>query len=284
MLWVLLLLAAWAAAGVSCGRLCLAAAAAADGGHGPGPGRGRDEEDPGRTVGGQSQEPCGKRELNPYEAAFLAGGPHRVTTLTLVSMHRARRLLLAHTGWVTVVDAEGEDDLERSLIRAIGPGGQTPIATARQAAASTAAVRALSDRLVASGLAVPEAVRSGLTGALRAVRAAAAFTVALAVVAVLALPHEPGARGTVAVWFALPFVLSLGCLVIARIEVRPYTRWASPAGRRQLRELVTGPGGSGPPEGERGFLIGVAVHGARVLDDPALRAALDDRRRPARHA
>ncbi|MFG2760147.1 hypothetical protein [Streptomyces wuyuanensis] len=35
MLWVLLLPAAWAAAGISCGRLCLAAAAAADGGHGP---------------------------------------------------------------------------------------------------------------------------------------------------------------------------------------------------------------------------------------------------------
>ncbi|MGW2560672.1 FHA domain-containing protein, partial [Streptomyces sp. NPDC001514] len=33
------------------------------------------------------------------------------------------RLLLAHTGWATVVDPEGVDDLERSVIRAIGPQG-----------------------------------------------------------------------------------------------------------------------------------------------------------------
>ncbi|SDL76943.1 TIGR04222 domain-containing membrane protein [Streptomyces wuyuanensis] len=275
MLWVILLLAAWAAAGISCGRLCLAAAAAADGGHGPD--TVHDREDETRTAGDQARGPHGKRQLSLYEAAFLAGGPHRVTTLTLVSMHRARRLLLAHTGWVTVVDPEGEDDLERSLIDAIGPGGQSPIATARRAAESTEAVRALSERLVVSGLAVPEAIRSGLAGAMRAVRAAAAFTVALAAVALLVLPHEPGSRGTVAVWFALPLVLTLGCLVIARVEVHPYTRWASPAGRLRLRGLVDGRDGSGPPDGEPGFLTDVAVNGVRALDDPALRSVLDDR-------
>jgi uncharacterized protein (TIGR04222 family) len=283
MLWVLLLLAAWAAAGISCGRLCLAAAAAADGGHGPDAVHGREDES--RTAGDQAfHGPHGKPELSLYEAAFLAGGPHRVTTLTFVSMHRARRLLLAHTGWVTVVDPEGEDDLERSLIEAIGPGGQSPIAAARRAAASTEAVRALSDRLVVSGLAVPEAIRSGLAGAVRAVRAAAAFTAALAAFALLVLPHEPGSRGAVAVWFALPLVLTLGCLVTARVEVHPYTRWASPAGRLRLRGLVDGGDGSGPPDGERGFLTDVAVNGVRALDDPALRSALDDRRRTARHS
>lgn len=160
MLWVLLLPAAWAAAGFGCVRLCLAAAAAADGGHGPD--AVHDREDESRPAGDHARGPYGKPELSLYEVAFLAGGPHRVSTLTLVSMHRARRLLLARTGWVTVVDPEGEDDVERSLIEAIGPGGQSPIATARRAAASTEAVRALSGRLVVSGLAVPEAIRSGL--------------------------------------------------------------------------------------------------------------------------
>ena len=38
----------------------------------------------------------------------------------------------------------------------------------------------------------------------------------------------------VALWFALPFVLTLSCLAIARIEIHPYAQWASPAGQRLL--------------------------------------------------
>ncbi|MEU3301523.1 TIGR04222 domain-containing membrane protein [Streptomyces sp. NPDC006678] len=293
MLWVFLLLPAWAAAGISCGRLCLAAAeaagtaeaaAATEAGH--------DDAAPGRERGHA-------RELSLYEAAFLAGGPYRVVTLTLVSMHRTRRLLLAHTGWATVVDPEGADELERSVIGAIGPEGQSRIAAVRHTTAAADAVRAVSDRLVTAGLAVPEAVRASVTGAVRAVRRAAAFTVALAAVALLMLPHEPGAKGTVAAWFVLPLVLTLGCLVIARVEVSPYTRWASPDGLRLLRSLSPGHGGEVPPgdrgevppghggevppgggplRGERAFLTEVAVHGTGALDDPALRAALGDNR------
>lgn len=85
MFWVLLLLLAWAVAGTACTRLCLAAvrtaAADADAGHG--------------------------HDLTLYEAAFLSGGPARVADVTLVSMARQRRLLLAHTGWATVVDPWG---------------------------------------------------------------------------------------------------------------------------------------------------------------------------------
>lgn len=84
MFWVLLLLLAWVAAGTTCTRLCLASVRAA---------AVVDETD--RFQG---------RGLTLYEAAFLSGGPARVADLTLVSMARQRRLLLAHTGWATVVD------------------------------------------------------------------------------------------------------------------------------------------------------------------------------------
>ncbi|BFO16509.1 hypothetical protein SHKM778_28970 [Streptomyces sp. KM77-8] len=107
MFWVPLLLLAWAVAGVTCLRLCLAAvrgAALAD--SGPDAGAGRD--------------------LTLYEAAFLSGGPARVADVTLVAMARQRRLLLAHTGWATVVDPHGRDEVERSVIGAIGPQGQSP--------------------------------------------------------------------------------------------------------------------------------------------------------------
>lgn len=73
MLWVLFLLLAWAAAGVSCARLCLtslrAAAAATD-------------------VRADHVHHC--HRLTLYEAAFLSGGPARVADLTLVSMARGR--------------------------------------------------------------------------------------------------------------------------------------------------------------------------------------------------
>ncbi|MDH2391081.1 TIGR04222 domain-containing membrane protein [Streptomyces sp. HNM0663] len=257
--WVLLLLVAWAAAGLSCVRLCRAAVDAAR----PAPPAPPDGQ-PG-TVGGA-------QPLSLYEAAFLAGGPHRVADLTLVSLHRRRRLLLAHTGWATVVDPEGGDDLERSVIGAIGPAGQARIAAVRAAACAAGAVRALGDGLVRAGLAVPEAARAQVSSAVRTVRAAAALTVALAAVAQLTFPQGPGGGAPVLGWFALPLVLTLGCLAIARIEVHPYSTWASPDGQRLLGTLSRG--GREGRDGEREVLTAVAVRGVRALDDPALRAAL----------
>lgn len=48
--------------------------------------------------------------------------------------------------------------------------------------------------------------------------------------------------------------------------------------------LVDDPDGSGPPDGERGFLSDVAVNGVLALDDPVPRSVLDGRRRPTRPA
>src|SRR4051812_25233813 len=126
MFWVLLLLLAWVFAGVACTRLCLAAvrAAAVD-------------------TGGTTVERG--HDLTLYEAAFLSGGPARVADVTMVSMARQRRLLLAHTGWATVVDPRGRDEIERSVIGAIGPEGQSRIAPVRAAAAGAEAVRRLAD-------------------------------------------------------------------------------------------------------------------------------------------
>ncbi|MFG3282574.1 TIGR04222 domain-containing membrane protein [Streptomyces sp. NPDC048111] len=242
MFWVLFLLPAIVAAGLSCGRLCLAAVAAA---------RPRPRTDEGRG-------------LSCYEAAFLAGGPYRVADLTLVSMHRARRLLLAHTGWATVVDPEGRDDLERSVLAVIGPGGQERIAAIRSGTAAADAMHALADRLAGAGLAVPDAVRAGVGASVRTVRGATYLIASLATAALL-MPGEGGTgRAEIAAWFALPLVLTLGCLAIARVEIHPYTRWASPDGQELLGGLDT----TGDP------LTALAVRGLRAVDDPQLRSAL----------
>lgn len=250
MFWVLLLLTAWAAVLASCTLLLRAAAVAAV----PAP-------DGGAGAAGRRHD-----ELNLYEAAYLAGGPRRVAEVTLLSMQRQRRLLLAHTGWATVVDPVGRDPHERSVLGAFGPDGQSPVRVVRSAAALDEAVRALADRLGEAGLALPAAARSAVAGGIRAVRRATALVLALAGAA-LCVPADGTAATVILCWFALPLLLTLGCLVIARFETYPYSAWASPAGQRLLVALDR-EGGHGDS------LTAVALRGVRVLADPALRAAL----------
>ncbi|MFF3204339.1 TIGR04222 domain-containing membrane protein [Streptomyces sp. NPDC002962] len=252
MVWVLLLLLAWAVAGAACTRLCLAAVRAA----------------------AVDENAGGEHDLTLYEAAFLSGGPGRVADLTMVSMARQRRLVLARTGWATVVDPRGRDEMERSVIGAIGPEGQSRIAPARAAAAAADAVGGLADRLVRAGLAVPDGARTTVAAGVRQVRVAAVAVLALGATALLvpATPDMP--RNLVALWFALPLALTLSCLAIARVEVHPYSRWASPAGQRLLGALARHAGGTGD---DRTYLTSVAVRGIRAVGEPDLRAAFAHR-------
>lgn len=271
-MWVLLLLVAWAAAFLTCGRLCLAAAAA-----------------------GQAPEPAPggvrPRTLTLYEAAFLAGGPGRVTDLALVTMGRQRRLLLARTGWATVVDPVGRDELERSVITAIGPEGQSPVPEVRVAHAAADAVRALADRLTAAGLAVPAPARTHMSAAVRQVRGACLLILVTGATAVLLA--APGAdQGQVAAWFSLPLLLTGACLAIARIEIHPYTSWASPAGQELLghlsgglprRRLLPSRAAAGAAGDDTGLLTALAIKGRKTLTDPELRSALAETLRDHRY-
>ncbi|BBC92941.1 TIGR04222 domain-containing membrane protein [Streptomyces griseofuscus] len=260
MFWLLLLLLAWAFTGTACVRLCLAAMRAA-------------ATDPGPDPGGVVED----HDLTLYEAAFLSGGPQRVADVTLLSMARQRRLHLAHTGWATVVDPLGRDEIERSVIGAIGPEGQSRIAPVRTRAAHTDAVRRLADRLVRSGLAVPDAAGPTIGAAVRQVRAAALAVATLAVAALLIPIQADTSRLMVGLWFLLPFTLSLSCLAIARFEVHPYSPWASPAGQRVLGALLRR-----RPGDEPSFLTSVALRGIRAIGEPELRAAFTHRDAPHR--
>ncbi|MER8043705.1 TIGR04222 domain-containing membrane protein [Streptomyces sp. NPDC094032] len=236
MVWVPLLLVALVVSGVSCARVCRAAVLtdARAGGDGDG--------------------------LSVSEAAYLAGGPLRVTDLTLVSMHRARLLLLAGSGWATVAaDTGGRDALERAVLGAIGPDGQSRIPAVRPLVADDASVRALAAGLVARGLALPEHARASVASGARAVRAAFLLTLALGTGAALLVPS--GERGAVLAGFSLPLVAAGLCLLIARAETPDYACWASPAGRR----LLAGLSPADP-------LTALATRGTRVLE-PELRAA-----------
>lgn len=145
-------------------------------------------------------------------------------------MHRERRLLLAHTGWATVVDSStgSRDEWESTVLGAIGPGGQSPIPAVRPAVAAADAVRALAQRLVDRGLAVSESGRREIAAGVRAVRAAFLLSLALGTAAALLVPGAE--RAPVVAAFALPLLACGLCLLIGRVEVYPYTRWASPPG------------------------------------------------------
>ena len=251
MFWVLLLLLAWAAAGTACTRLCLAAV---------------------RTAA-TGADAARRHDLTLYEAAFLSGGPRRVADLTLVSMARQQRLLIAHTGWATVVDPRGRDDMERSVIGAIGPEGQSRIEPVRDATAAADPVRGIGDRLVDAGLAVPDGARTSVAAGIRQVQLAALAVLALGAAALLTPAQSDMPRSLVALWFALPLALTLSCLAIARIEVHPYSRRASPAGQRLLGALTRHTGGGD----DRTYLTSVAVRGIRAVGEPDLRAAFAHR-------
>ncbi|MFJ7158935.1 TIGR04222 domain-containing membrane protein [Streptomyces sp. NPDC101118] len=260
MFWVLFLLLAWAGALGSCTRLVRAATEAA----GPGDGS---PAGPDRT--GPHDDGPGEVPLSLYEAAYLAGGPQRVALLALLALHGRGRLLLARTGWATVVDPVGRDEVERSVLGAFGPDGRSAVAAVRTAAAGAPPVRALGERLGRAGLAVPEAARLGVAEAVRQVQGATLLVLALGAAAVL-MP-APGADQVLVVWwFALPLVLTVSCLGIARFEAHPYTPWASPAGQR----LLAGLDREREREDERGYLTAVAVRGLSAVRDPDLRAAL----------
>lgn len=208
------------------------------------------------------------QDVDLPETAYLSGGPERVLDLTLLNMSVRGGLHLAHTGWTTVVHPVGHSPLELSVIAAIGPEGQCRTARLRQEVAAGPELRALADGLALTGLATPPNQREEFAGALAGVVRAACATAVLFVaglVVSLALPAgDFGSGDRTAVWFALPLLLCLTTLAMARVDVLPRTRWAAPAGRNLLRAARP----SISP------LTQVAIQGVKAVRDPLMRAAL----------
>ncbi|MEU9123917.1 TIGR04222 domain-containing membrane protein [Streptomyces sp. NPDC048506] len=258
-MWFLFLLVACVAAAFSCARACRIAVAVAratgpDRPSAPAPGPGPATADGGLTL---------------YEMAYLSGGPHRLADVVLVLMAQQRRLLLAHTGWATVVDPVGQDAVERATLSAIGPEGQRQIPAVRDTLVADEAVRTVADRLVAAGLALPAAARPGVRSAVRLVRAAALLVLLSAAASYWSAPDDADVVGLVG-WFALPMILTLGTLAVARFELHPYSDWATASGERRLPGAAGSPG----PSATAASLTTLALHGPGALTDPSLRAAL----------
>ncbi|GAA2141044.1 TIGR04222 domain-containing membrane protein [Kitasatospora kazusensis] len=253
-MWLLFLIPACLAAVLSCLRLVQVAATADSLAW-------LDRTEPAEPVG-----------IGLYETAYLAGGPARVVDLLLVLMTARGRLHLAHTGWTTVVDPRGRSRLERALIAAIGRDGQCRTAGLKEELLEHPTVLEIGDRLTLAGLATPAVVRESTVLAVRQVRQAMLLSVLL-LAAALALSAPASAdAGSAVSWFALPLILTSGTLLMARVDVRPYTRWAAPAGQEVLRTVREPQDPLGDAEHE--LLTAVAMVGPAALPDARLRAAL----------
>ncbi|MFB7664515.1 TIGR04222 domain-containing membrane protein [Kitasatospora sp. NPDC056138] len=249
-MWLLFLIPAFLAAALSCLRL-VRVTATAD-----------------ALSGAETGRPSDATGIGLYETAYLAGGPARVVDLALVLMAAQGRLHLAHTGWTSVVDPQGRNRLERTLIEGIGPEGQCRTSGLRAELATHPAVLEIGGRLVLAGLATPAIVQEATSTAVRQVRQALLLSLLLLGTSI-ALAPDPGDAGAAVAWFALPLVLTSGTLLMARVDVHPYTRWATHAGQQALHAVHSAPGGT-----EQELLTAVAMVGPAALPDARLRAAL----------
>jgi len=255
-MWLLLLIPACLAAVLSCLRLVRVAATADS------------------LAGAEQLYPTEAVGIGLYETAYLAGGPARVVDLVLVLMSARGRLHLAHTGWTTVVDPQGRTRLERALIAAIGPEGQCRTARLREELAEHPTVLEIGGRLMLAGLATPAAVRESTLRAVRQVRQSLLLCLVLLGASLAMSAPGSGDAGTAVAWFSLPLILTSGTLLMARVDVHPYTRWAAPAGQDVLRSVRL-PRPFGPTEdAEQELLTAVAMVGPAALPDARLRAAL----------
>ncbi len=263
-MWLLFLVPACVVAVASCLRL-IRTAATAD-----------------ALAGLDCEEPTEAVGIGLYETAYLAGGPERVVDLALVLMAGRGRLHLAHTGFTTVVDPQGRSRLERALIGAIGPDGQCRTAELRETLTGHPTVLEIGGRLTLAGLATPVTVRESTVLAVRQVRQALLLSVLLMIAALSLNEPRQGSTPAALAWFSLPLILTTGTLLMARVDVHPYTRWATPAGQDVLQAVRLprqATGQDGPAGAEKRLLTAVAITGTDALPDARLRAALRSPRR-----
>ncbi|MGV9315290.1 TIGR04222 domain-containing membrane protein [Streptomyces sp. NPDC003691] len=91
---------------------------------------------------------------DPYQAAFLSGGPLRTVDVALVTMHADGRIRITEPGIVTVERAEGQDAVERAVLTAAEEVPNGALNTLRHTAARSETVQRIGHGLARSGLLV----------------------------------------------------------------------------------------------------------------------------------
>ncbi|MFF3552240.1 TIGR04222 domain-containing membrane protein [Streptomyces tsukubensis] len=91
---------------------------------------------------------------DPYQAAFLNGGPLRTVDAALATMSDDGRIRIAEPGLVTIERAEAHDPVERAVLEAAESAPNGALNTLRHTAARAEAVQRIGHGLARSGLLV----------------------------------------------------------------------------------------------------------------------------------
>ncbi|MEU0162153.1 TIGR04222 domain-containing membrane protein [Streptomyces sp. NPDC006261] len=204
-----------------------------------------------------------------YEAAFLNGGPARVTDTALVALSADGRVLIGGPGIISVQRAHAQDPVERAVLEALSTAPSGSLHAVREAVMHHPAVQEIGDGLAQRGLLVrPAESRPVRRWALiQGVSCFVAFPLSIILTVVQYMSLEDSFD------MPFPFVLKMlpaillggiGGLVVAASTANRITR----AGRRAAQAfravnayVLT------PP-----YLV--ANRGLRALPDPVLQAQL----------
>ncbi|MGH4032260.1 TIGR04222 domain-containing membrane protein [Actinomycetota bacterium Odt1-20B] len=211
---------------------------------------------------------------DPYDAAFLAGGPSRVVDAAIAALHEDGRLVVAGPGIVAVRRPTARNPVEGALLTEYAAAPSGSLHRLRLGVMGSAAVQSVGDALAARGLMVhPVAVRPWRR------RAALYNTLVVAGIplgVLLATALEPdggraGAADAAARSLAPPILLVLpaillGALIGAACTRAALTRVTAP-GRAALRDYRC-------QDFPHGAARHVALDGIDGVRDPGLRAQL----------
>ncbi|GGV45927.1 hypothetical protein GCM10010277_37240 [Streptomyces longisporoflavus] len=216
--------------------------------------------------------------FDPFEAAFLAGGPGRVADAAVAALHEDGRLVVAWPGIVEIRSAEARNPVEAAAIEAPASAPSSALHWLRIGVMRSPAVQAIGDDLALRGLLVrPEALRGLRRRKIRHnILTVLGFVLVVAVIAVEdgdGPSWDPVSVPTItmiAAWAAGALVGAL-CGGAARTGVTATGRTALAEYRAAGAEV-------------RGAAHRVAVEGLVGVLDPGLRAQLEaaHRVRPGR--
>ncbi|MBT2429328.1 TIGR04222 domain-containing membrane protein [Streptomyces sp. ISL-112] len=207
--------------------------------------------------------------LDLYEAAFLNGGPARVTDTALTALYADGRVLIGGPGIISVQRAHAQDPVERAVLQALSAAPSGALHTVREAVMHHPAVQEIGDGLAQRGLLVrPADSRPVRRWALiQGVSCFVAFplSIILTVVQYMSL-DDPYDMSFPFVLKMLPAILlgGIGGFVVAASAANRITR----AGRRAAQAF----------RAANAYVLTpphlVANRGLRALPDPVLQAQL----------
>ncbi|GAA4202613.1 hypothetical protein GCM10022252_59060 [Streptosporangium oxazolinicum] len=213
---------------------------------------------------------------NPYELAYLSGGPRRVINTALGLLARAGAIRVSRGGQASLVAGAkpSPDPVEYAVMEALHlRGGSAPVGEVRRAVAEGQSVDSLRYRLLGLGLLVPEGALDHAQALLS--RLQIASIVEVVVVAGILLAGATGGLGT--------FALLVGMFSV----IGGFSTYARQ--RRALRDVLSNAGhqvlaaarrtyvrGARPLAPDLAFAVGipVALYGLSELNEPGLEEEL----------